>query len=175
MTAIKGILVFIFSIWFIGAAGMTVYYKLDEKRMCIENEGLIKGVFWCEQTIKTKFDIASEHSSHFIKGLKWPIILFSNDKGTTETYSCSLLILDAKSIYEGNKTPEIINRASRVGAYLEDEKVLPKLSLLYKRKQSDPQQLEQLGAQIMDQTYKVCLSKPAINVKSAMMEAIDSM
>jgi hypothetical protein len=180
VSLIKGILTFLIAIWFLGAAGTSIYYKVDEKFDCIQNEGFFKGLLWCDESIKNKFDIANDQTSLFIRGLKWPLILFSkreeNDKSIEIDYQCSLLILDLNKLQKEGGTPEVVNRLKKVGDYLEQPKVLKKLSVLTKNlPNKSTKDIENIGANVMSETFSVCVAKPYLSVKSAMIEAVDNL
>jgi hypothetical protein len=73
----KTIFYSIVAIWFTGAGVMTLIYEFDRKADCVKNEGAIKGMLWCDTDATTQFGIGVSHISMFIKGLLWPINIYT--------------------------------------------------------------------------------------------------
>lgn len=87
---------------------MSVYYELQLRTDCIKQEGLIKGLFWCEQQPVNPGAYTSMQMNFLARGFIWPFLLFSSsaDKhdektvgawaavknGTPYTISTSLVI-----------------------------------------------------------------------------------
>ena len=80
----------IFALWFFGAAIMMCVYEIERKHECIDTEGWVKGLIWCESDVISNSDTANRQLTFFIKGLNWPIKLFSNsENGEAEHDSSS--------------------------------------------------------------------------------------
>ncbi|SFQ02244.1 Sel1 repeat-containing protein [Nitrosomonas cryotolerans] len=91
----------IFTFWFFGAAIMMCVYEIERKHECIDREGWVKGLFWCESDVISNSDMASRQLIFFIKGLSWPIELFSNNDNEEGDYEIAFKTLES-SANEGN-------------------------------------------------------------------------
>jgi len=76
----KGLLVIILSIWITGAGVMTLIYEYERKVDCVEREGIVKGLIWCDTDATTQLEMGVSHFSMMIKGLGWPFRLFANNE-----------------------------------------------------------------------------------------------
>lgn len=63
------------SIWLGGAVIMSGYYVFVDRRACVQNEGFVKGLLWCESQPKTKMGESAYALSNFVKGALWPLHL----------------------------------------------------------------------------------------------------
>ena len=87
-----------------------------------------------------------------------------------------MLILDLNKLQKEGGTPEVVNRLKKVGDYLEQPKVLKKLSVLTKNlPNKSTKDIENIGANVMSETFSICVAKPYLSVKSAMIEAVDNL
>lgn len=59
-----------FVVWVIGGVLAGLYNNLYEKKQCIENEGWLKGVFWCST------GSASHFAANMVIGFLWPALIF---------------------------------------------------------------------------------------------------
>jgi len=56
---------------------LSVYYEFKLRVDCVSEEGLLRGIFWCEKQPKTSAGFVSMQINFFIRGLAWPYLLFS--------------------------------------------------------------------------------------------------
>ncbi|CAE6508541.1 conserved hypothetical protein [Nitrosomonas nitrosa] len=76
-----------FALWFCGAFLMMCVYEIERKYECIDQEGWLKGIFWCESDLVSRNDLGKRQLVYFIEGLSWPIKLFSNNAGEKKNNS----------------------------------------------------------------------------------------
>ncbi len=75
MKLIKTIMPLLLVIWFFGALIMVVVYKFDESTSCINREGIIKGILFCDANQSNKLNLYTSYLEKLANGLKWPIYI----------------------------------------------------------------------------------------------------
>jgi hypothetical protein len=75
MKLIKAVIPLLLVIWFFGALVMVVIYKVEEKKNCINQDGIIKGLLFCEASPNNKFNTYTNYLEKLANGLKWPIYI----------------------------------------------------------------------------------------------------
>ncbi|MBW8186057.1 hypothetical protein [Shewanella nanhaiensis] len=143
--------VVIVSVWLWGTAGMTIYYEIDRKIDCVENEGFFKGFFWCETTTLSRTAFYANHTTLFFKAMLWPVTAYdsfleeSHDGSDVERrlgvaviqeshditsldlsheYLCHQFMEDSRSVYLGEKEFESIPNLYQYGTYIATDDVL---------------------------------------------------
>lgn len=64
-------------IWLLGAAVTALLDEMKRKSDCIDQEGLLKGLFWCSTD---SWERDGGHLEGLINGLRWPFTLMTPDK-----------------------------------------------------------------------------------------------
>ncbi len=75
MKSIKAILPLLLVIWFFGALIMVVVYKFEENKNCINHEGIIKGLLFCDANPNNKLNLYTSYLEKLANGLKWPLYI----------------------------------------------------------------------------------------------------
>jgi len=178
MGYLKGILTLLITIWILGASGIAIYLKIEQKHTCIKTKGYIEGLLSCDGETLNKLGFAADQTNFFIKGLKWPLTLTSKNEEKVlienDNYLCGLFLQDLEKEYQGKGTPEISARIQVASKYIESPMVLEKLTVLINNRETkSTQNFESIIGDLMDNTFSVCTEKPYINVKKATYEALD--
>ncbi len=71
----------VFGIWLIGGIATYIYDAVDHKATCIDQEGWLKGIFWCDADPRSQTEMSSHHIADLIRAAIWPYRLFANGKG----------------------------------------------------------------------------------------------
>ncbi|OUR60434.1 hypothetical protein A9Q74_13395 [Colwellia sp. 39_35_sub15_T18] len=88
MNTIKGLAIGIFAVWILGTGLARIIYAFDDRKECIDKEGWLKGLFWCDETPKTRYGVGAYSTELWIKGLSWPLLLFTEtDHEVTKSVS----------------------------------------------------------------------------------------
>lgn len=114
----KKVLISLSAIWLIGAVLMSVYYELQLRTDCIKQEGLIKGLFWCEQQPMNPAGYTSMQMNFLVRGFIWPFLLFSSseDKNDKEAVGAWAAVNNGTPYTIG--TSLVISRENNVKALL---------------------------------------------------------
>lgn len=86
-TALKKLVVPVIFVWLAGAFGMSIYYDIQRKANCIEQEGFVKGWLWCETDPVSRMELSSNRIELFIRGLGWPVKMFQRKPALREASS----------------------------------------------------------------------------------------
>jgi len=111
MNKLKIFVTIIAFVWMIGAVISGLGYELERKKSCVENEGWIKGIMWCNTDPKTPLGQSSHIMGNMIKGLGWPFRLLDANK---EKNTAAPIIKPNGTISVKELTKEMFDQ-SRVG------------------------------------------------------------
>lgn len=75
MKLAKAVAIALVAIWILGANASILISELDRKHDCVEKEGYLKGLLWCETDATSSLAL----SIRVFKGLLWPIELLSTE------------------------------------------------------------------------------------------------
>jgi hypothetical protein len=78
------ITVIITVIWLVGAAVMASIYEKERELVCLQTEGTLEGLQWCESDIFLREDLGFGYKDLFVLGLSWPSHLISSDHDSVE-------------------------------------------------------------------------------------------
>jgi len=84
LKTIRLIIVLIASIWFVGAAIMTVVYEYERRSEC-QLRVTLERFRWCESDIYSREDLGFSYKDLFILGLGWPSHLISSEHDSITT------------------------------------------------------------------------------------------
>lgn len=87
-------------VWFVGAVAMTFVYEYDRRFECVQNEGWLKGLLWCETDYKSKEQLAVNHMGLFIKGLGWPLHFISSTDNVSKSEGANGKLEKIESIFK---------------------------------------------------------------------------
>lgn len=62
-------------VWMVGGVGMSIYYEIERKWDCIEQEGFLKGWLWCSSDSITPIGLSLQRTWQMVKGFAWPLAL----------------------------------------------------------------------------------------------------
>ncbi|MDE2615629.1 MAG: hypothetical protein KGL73_01255 [Burkholderiales bacterium] len=68
----KRVLMTIAAVWFAGAVVMSIYYEAALRAGCIKEQGLLKGLFGCDEYPKTAPGYTGMQWGFLARGLAWP-------------------------------------------------------------------------------------------------------
>lgn len=89
---------------------MTGVYEYDRRSECIQREGVLKGLLWCETDYKSNEERSFGVIALFIKGLGWPLNLISSSESTSEPESADERLKKLVSIFkECGYDPKSVN------------------------------------------------------------------
>ncbi len=70
----------LFLIWMAGSAVTYVYDAWQIKSTCVENEGWLKGIFWCSDNPSNKIELGIKSTTSMVKAMSWPFRLANDDE-----------------------------------------------------------------------------------------------
>lgn len=75
----KKIVMLVIVVWIAGAFIVSIYYDIQRKANCIEQEGFLKGWLWCKTDPVTRMEFSGNRIELFVRGLGWPIRIFQEN------------------------------------------------------------------------------------------------
>ena len=186
----KTIGVVVLSIWLGGALILSGFYVLSDRKECINDEGIIKGILWCENQPKTQMGQSTYIFSNFIRGALWPIHAagyFANDstlesrfsppqsdysnpsEDNAGAYSCRQMMSD---INEGdNAAKRRMMRHLQTEIFSKDDRRnelrLRAIATDYYGHDPSTEELRQFSAESLRLAIGACMFNPDMTVKEA--------
>ncbi|MBO9470269.1 hypothetical protein J7355_09185 [Endozoicomonas sp. G2_2] len=183
-------------IWLGGALLMAGFYILSDRKACIDNEGIIKGVLWCDSQPKTQLGVSAYWFTTLMKGASWPLKaadtlssfgdahlnddspdrLSSSIGSYEQKYSCSQLVSDINDGSEaaGNR----VNARFATEIFPEDdgrnELRLKAIATDYFGHEPTVNELRRFSAESVRLSLPVCMGNPTMSVERAVFIGADS-
>lgn len=166
--------VIIVSIWMFGTIGMYAFYTFDRRGDCIQNEGWIKGFFWCETDPKSRIEVGIGHTSMMFKSMMWPVTLLE-DSPSIPVYQCSDFIRDLKS---AKQDLEANKRLFSILEYTyEDDRYSRSLAKLmrtyYQDDNPSDDQIRMFAGMSATTAIEICKNNPSLSVKDAIIDGAE--
>lgn len=172
----------IFSIWIGGAVIMTIFFTLSERVSCINNEGFVKGLLWCESQPRTRMEFSEHHTSNMLKGALWPLhlaqyITDNEASNNNETYLCREVLEDIQAAQAGNEAAKqrAFSRFQEVMRVADNNwfRRLNNLASVYYGHKPSSQELTQFSGESLRLGIGICANDSSLTLEQAVLRGAE--
>lgn len=165
--------IIILSLWLGGTAIMGIFYAVSDRAECINKEGFVKGLLWCESQAKTRIGVSNSHISNLIKGALWPAqaVKYFTSEAPDDIYSCRDLVADIQAGDAAEKR-QVLARF-KDGIFKQDDSLAIQLmkgyATQYYGHAPSRQELSNFSGQAMAAGINICANNQSLTVQQSVL------